>query len=119
MRARAVRRGTRGALLGLGILWWWATARLLLVPGAGVLEAAVAAGGWGLSLLPVHCMPKGRTEGVLAGGRWRRAWTAGAGAREVGVPEAGTSAVVASPGTGTTASPRPRSGEESGPWRPW
>ena len=129
MRARMVRRCARGALLGLGILWWWATARLLLVPGAGVLEAAVAAGGWGLSLLPVHCMPKGRTEGVLAGGRWRRAWTAGAGAREAGVPEAdaskpstpeaGTSAVVASPGTGTTASSHPRSGEESGPWRPW
>lgn len=49
MRARPVRRGARGAVLGLGlgILWWWAAARLLLAPDAGVLEAAVAAGGWG------------------------------------------------------------------------
>ncbi|MFD5328416.1 hypothetical protein [Streptomyces sp. NPDC127092] len=38
-----------------GGLWWWAVARLLLVPGeTGPVEGAVAAGGWGLSLLPVH-----------------------------------------------------------------
>ncbi|MFC8366686.1 MULTISPECIES: hypothetical protein [unclassified Streptomyces] len=64
----------RGAVLGLGALWWWAVARLLLAPDAGVMEGAVAAGGWGLSLLPVHCMPKARAEGALAAGRWRRAW---------------------------------------------
>jgi hypothetical protein len=43
--------------LGLvgGGLWWWAVLRLALVPGqAGLVEGAVAAGGWGLSLLPVH-----------------------------------------------------------------
>ncbi|CAL9418329.1 hypothetical protein [Streptomyces sp. Tu 3180] len=74
MTGRAVRLG---AVLGLGALWWWAVARLLLVPGAGALEGAVVAGGWGLSLLPVHCVPKGRAEGVLAAGRWRRAWRAG------------------------------------------
>ncbi|MFE9926744.1 hypothetical protein ACFYQA_35930 [Streptomyces sp. NPDC005774] len=106
MRARAVRRGARGAVLGLGILWWWAVARLLLVSDAGVLEAAVAAGGWGLSLLPVHCMPKGRAEGALADGRWRWAWEAGAGTPE---PVTSQEAV-------TTASPRPRAGGESGPW---
>ncbi|MFI9823904.1 hypothetical protein ACIHFC_26045 [Streptomyces sp. NPDC052013] len=63
-----------GAVLGLGALWWWAVARLVLAPGAGVLEGTVAAGGWGLSLLPVHCVPEARAEGTLGAGRWRRAW---------------------------------------------
>lgn len=67
----------RGAVLGFGALWWWAVARLLLVPDPGVVEGAVAAGGWGLSLLPVHCMPKARARGALAAGRWRRAWRVG------------------------------------------
>ncbi|MFF8292959.1 hypothetical protein ACF068_27560 [Streptomyces sp. NPDC016309] len=41
--------------LVLGGLWWWAVLRLLLAPGqAGLVEGTVAAGGWGLSLLPVH-----------------------------------------------------------------
>ncbi|MFE3251162.1 hypothetical protein [Streptomyces sp. NPDC059209] len=41
--------------LALGGLWWWAVLRLALAPEhAGVVEGAVAAGGWGLSLLPVH-----------------------------------------------------------------
>ncbi|MEV4879501.1 hypothetical protein [Streptomyces cyaneofuscatus] len=41
--------------LVLGGLWWWAVLRLALQPEqAGVVEGAVAAGGWGLSLLPVH-----------------------------------------------------------------
>lgn len=64
----------RGAVLGLGVLWWWAVARLVLVPDAGVLEGAVAAGGWGLSLLPVHCVPRARAAGALGVGRWRAAW---------------------------------------------
>ncbi|MFD3971030.1 hypothetical protein [Streptomyces cyaneofuscatus] len=39
----------------LGGLWWWAVLRLVLQPEqAGAVEGAVAAGGWGLSLLPVH-----------------------------------------------------------------
>ncbi|MCX4547789.1 hypothetical protein OG204_28135 [Streptomyces sp. NBC_01387] len=39
----------------LGGAWWWAVLRLLLIPGGtGPLESAVALGGWGLSLLPVH-----------------------------------------------------------------
>ncbi|RSS81440.1 hypothetical protein [Streptomyces sp. WAC06614] len=42
--------------LAIGVLWWWAVLRLALQPrGAGPLEGAVAMGGWGLSLLPVHC----------------------------------------------------------------
>lgn len=41
--------------LVLGALWWWAVLRLVLVPDqAGLAEATMAAGGWGLSLLPVH-----------------------------------------------------------------
>ncbi|WP_435850202.1 hypothetical protein [Streptomyces uncialis] len=32
--------------------------RLALAPDAGALEGAVAAGGWGLSLLPVHCVSR-------------------------------------------------------------
>ncbi|WP_405745202.1 hypothetical protein OG422_23450 [Streptomyces sp. NBC_01525] len=41
-----------------GALWWWAVARLVWWPAtAGPVESAVAAGGWGLSLLPVHCVP--------------------------------------------------------------
>ncbi|MFE2141979.1 hypothetical protein ACFXA3_09535 [Streptomyces sp. NPDC059456] len=42
--------------LVLGVLWWWAVLRLAWVPGeAGPVEGAVAVGGWGLGLLPVHC----------------------------------------------------------------
>ncbi|MFE1443810.1 hypothetical protein [Streptomyces sp. NPDC058739] len=66
-----------GAGLGFGALWWWAVVRLAVTPDAGVLEGAVAAGGWGLSLLPVHCVPKGRAAGALATGRWVRAWRVG------------------------------------------
>lgn len=41
--------------LVVGGLWWWAVLRLALVPEhSGIVEGAVAAGGWGLSLLPVH-----------------------------------------------------------------
>ncbi|GAA2533559.1 MULTISPECIES: hypothetical protein [Streptomyces] len=96
MTGRMVRRG---AVLGAVALWWWAVARLLLAPGAGALEGAVAAGGWGLSLLPVHCMPKDRAEGVPAAGRWRRARRAG----------------TVSASGGTAESPRPRS--DGGPGR--
>ncbi|MEH0408731.1 hypothetical protein QA804_06550 [Streptomyces scabiei] len=71
-----------GAALGLGALWWWGVLRLALVPDAGAVEGAVAAGGWGLSLLPVHCVPKGRAPGrpgARQGARgvvrfWRTRW---------------------------------------------
>jgi len=87
-----------GVALGLGGLWWWSVLRLALVPDAGVLEGAVAAGGWGLSLLPVHCVPKvraarvagtaggggaarvaGGVGGAGAGRRWGRGGGVGAG----------------------------------------
>ncbi|MEU6464985.1 hypothetical protein [Streptomyces sp. NPDC046976] len=74
MTGRAVRRTLA---LACGAVWWWAVLRLALGQGAGVLEAAVAAGGWGLSVLPVHCAPKGKAEGELDPGRWAAAWRAG------------------------------------------
>nr|WP_043270891.1 hypothetical protein [Streptomyces sp. CT34] len=48
----------------VGGLWWWAVFRLALWPqSAGPVEGAVVMGGWGLSLLPVHCVPwAGRRE---------------------------------------------------------
>ncbi|WSP84308.1 hypothetical protein OG289_36360 [Streptomyces sp. NBC_01235] len=74
----AVRIVGRGAVLGLGLglgaVWWWAVVRLTVAPDAGALEGAVAAGGWGLSLLPVHCVAKARAVGAVAEGRWRAAW---------------------------------------------
>nr|WP_078630251.1 hypothetical protein [Streptomyces roseochromogenus] len=90
-----VRIARCGVALVLGAVWWWAVLRLALGQGAGVLEGAVAAGGWGLSLLPVHCVPKGRADGALPAGRWVAAWRAGRDA--------------------TRASPHPRSGEVSDP----
>ncbi|GGV15144.1 hypothetical protein GCM10010260_62780 [Streptomyces filipinensis] len=81
-----------GAALALGAVWWWAVLRIALGDGAGVLEGAVAAGGWGLSLLPVHCVPKGQAADAVPAGRWGSAWRAG---------------------DATRASPHPRSGEVS------
>ncbi|MGV9356172.1 hypothetical protein [Streptomyces misionensis] len=86
MTGRTVRRTVA---LGCGAVWWWAVLRLALGQGAGVLEAAVAAGGWGLSVLPVHCAPKGRAAGALDSGRWAAAWRAGEGAADAGVGDVG------------------------------
>ncbi|AUA10832.1 hypothetical protein CFP59_02933 [Streptomyces malaysiensis subsp. malaysiensis] len=50
--------------LALGGVWWWSVLRLAIQPGeAGPVEGAFAAGGWGLSLLPVHCGPSPRRGG--------------------------------------------------------
>ncbi|MGA4846346.1 hypothetical protein ACOBQB_08770 [Streptomyces sp. G5(2025)] len=61
----------RVPLLAVGAVWWWGVLRLALAPDAGALEGAVAAGGWGLSLLPVHCVPKATAK---AQGRRPSAW---------------------------------------------
>ncbi|MFC9944830.1 hypothetical protein [Streptomyces pratensis] len=54
--------------LVLGGVWWWAVLRLVLEPEhAGLVEGAVAAGGWGLSLLPVHVAAAARTERTAEG----------------------------------------------------
>lgn len=63
-----------GVVLGFTVVWWWAVLRIVLVDGAGAIEGAVAAGGWGLSLLPVNCVPRSRAAGALGPGRWRAAW---------------------------------------------
>ncbi|MFI6346264.1 hypothetical protein [Streptomyces sp. NPDC050560] len=60
------------ALVG-GALWWWAALRLALAPRPGVVEAAAVAGGWGLSVLPVHCVPKDRAGRVVRGRHLTRA----------------------------------------------
>ncbi|MFD7261222.1 hypothetical protein [Streptomyces sp. NPDC059874] len=57
--------------LAAGVLWWWAVLRLVLEPAqAGPVEGAVAVGGWGLGLLPVHCVPRPvrRARRGVAGG---------------------------------------------------
>nr|WP_239112637.1 hypothetical protein [Streptomyces anulatus] len=68
----------------LGGLWWWAVLRLVLRPEqAGLVEGAVAAGGWGLSLLPVHAAsvvpvgPSGRSG--RAGRSCRPGWSGWSG----------------------------------------
>ncbi|MER5878221.1 hypothetical protein ACFWA4_31975 [Streptomyces sp. NPDC060011] len=71
MAGRIVRRG---AALVLGVLWWCSVLRLALAPDAGVLEGTIAAGGWGLSLLPVHCVPKSRAAGAVGSDRWWAYW---------------------------------------------
>ncbi|MFF0449330.1 hypothetical protein ACFYT4_23465 [Streptomyces sp. NPDC004609] len=79
----AAARGLVLAALAGGGLWWWAVMRLVLVPErTGLVEGAVAAGGWGLSLLPVHVTAfrgasagAGGTAGAVDGGvtrAWRR-----------------------------------------------
>ncbi|MFI1971312.1 hypothetical protein BLA24_30230 [Streptomyces cinnamoneus] len=66
----------RVVLFLLGLVWCWAMYRLLVQPGrAGFVEGLVATGGWGLSLLPVHCVPRTRgrrPRGAHAGSR--RKW---------------------------------------------
>ncbi|MFG3044141.1 hypothetical protein ACGFZR_04310 [Streptomyces sp. NPDC048241] len=87
MNGRIVRWG---AGLGFGAVWWWAVLRLTLGDGAGVLEGSVVLGGWGLGVLPVHCVAKERAEGAVRTGRWREAWRgAGEGAGEGEGAEAG------------------------------
>ncbi|MFF7298581.1 hypothetical protein ACIPRL_19875 [Streptomyces sp. NPDC090085] len=88
--------------LAVGALWWWAVLRLLLVPAeSGAVEGAVAVGGWGLGLLPVHCVPAPvRRLRRSADGSGRTA--AAPGASPLGV-------------TVTRASTPHRSGEGSGP----
>ncbi|MFD3567775.1 hypothetical protein [Streptomyces sp. NPDC058667] len=70
--------------LAAGGLWWWAVLRLVLVPGeAGPVEGVVAAGGWGLSLLPVHVAASSGRPGALVRritrASRRRRWGAGSG----------------------------------------
>ncbi|MFE9405017.1 hypothetical protein ACFYNY_25340 [Streptomyces sp. NPDC006530] len=59
--------------LVVAALWWWAVLRLVLVPAhTGFVEGAVVAGGWGLSLLPVHVASVSSAR--PRAGRSTRAW---------------------------------------------
>ncbi|MET7288847.1 hypothetical protein [Streptomyces sp. NPDC005573] len=73
-----------GAVLGCGAAWWWAVLRITLGEGAGALEGAIAVGGWGLSVLPVHCVHKERAAGAVAAGRWAGAWRVNAAGKSAG-----------------------------------
>lgn len=63
----------RVTALVAGGMWWWAALRLLAQPGRpATVDGLVLAGGWGLSLLPVHCAPwRRRAAGEGWGGRLR------------------------------------------------
>ncbi|MEH6378134.1 hypothetical protein V7793_27955 [Streptomyces sp. KLMMK] len=81
----------RAVALVAGGLWWWALLRLLAQPGrAGPVDGLVLAGGWGLSLLPVHCGPWRRRDaregllGAVAARVGRLAWVAWACRRRGG-----------------------------------
>ncbi|WP_367825973.1 hypothetical protein [Streptomyces sp. LMG1-1-1.1] len=78
--------------LAAGGLWWWAVLRLLLMPAdAGPVEGAVAAGGWGLSLLPVHvaASSRRRARGAFGGGVDPSAGGAGLSVRGTGASSRG------------------------------
>lgn len=67
-------------VLAAGALWWWAVMRLAAAPAdSGPVEGAIAIGGWGLGLLPVHCAPGparragGRTPAAVGAERATRA----------------------------------------------
>lgn len=92
--------------LAVGILWWWAVLRLVLAPAeAGPVEGAVAVGGWGLGLLPVHCVPgpagARRRAGRRGGGAGRGGGGDGGGGG--GGPAAGESVA----GGSVAEAPRP------------
>ncbi|WSK91771.1 hypothetical protein OG723_28005 [Streptomyces sp. NBC_01278] len=110
-------------VLALGVLWWWAVLRLALAPGdAGPVEGAVAVGGWGLGLLPVHCTPgpvrrarrAAAAEGTAADGTAAGGVAAGGVAAD-GVTANGVVDGVATDGVATRASTLRRSGGGSGP----
>ena len=50
------RRPVRWAIAFVaGVVWWWALLRLVVQPAqAGPFEGLVVAGGWGLSIVPLH-----------------------------------------------------------------
>lgn len=57
----------------MAAVWCWAVADVVARPDeVRPLEATIAAGGWGLSLLPVQCVPQSASHGGIRA--WRRRW---------------------------------------------
>lgn len=55
-----------------GVVWWWALLRLIVQPAqAGSFEGLVVAGGWGLSIVPLHTVrwPRGSSSAARTGVR--------------------------------------------------
>lgn len=53
-----------------GMLWWGALLGVAVRPdAAGVWQSAVAAGGWGLGLIPLHAVPTRVPRSRTARGR--------------------------------------------------
>ncbi|WSL30516.1 hypothetical protein OG564_15385 [Streptomyces sp. NBC_01280] len=108
--------------VAFGALWWWGLLRLAFSPDAGAFEGAVAAGGWGLSLLPVHAVPKSRAAGAV--GSVRPGGTSAGPIRppgaSVGAAGAG-GASVGGAGRGGTSAGEMRSAGAGGGWltRAW
>ncbi|MFD6886462.1 hypothetical protein [Streptomyces sp. NPDC059957] len=100
--------------LSVGVLWWWAVLRLVLAPAeAGPVEGAVAVGGWGLGLLPVHCVPGpvGRRRRGAAGGG--RGGGDGGAAGNGGVPGSGGERAASGPvAVGESGAVPPGGGEQ-------
>ncbi|MCX5295455.1 hypothetical protein OG898_02950 [Streptomyces sp. NBC_00193] len=105
--------------LSVGVLWWWAVLRLVLAPAeAGPVEGAVAVGGWGLGLLPVHCVPGpvgGRRRRGAAGGLGGGAGDGGGAAGNGGERAGAGSVAVGEPGVMPSGSGEPGGGS-SGAW---
>ena len=70
------------AALLLGLVWWWAVLRVALQPArSGPVEQGLAAGGWTLSVLPVHAAPRQRRSPAAA-----KTGRSGAGAPVLALP---------------------------------
>ncbi|MER7736084.1 hypothetical protein ABTX80_34915 [Streptomyces erythrochromogenes] len=98
--------------LTVGALWWWAVLRLVLAPAeSGAVEGAVAVGGWGLGLLPVHCVPAPLRRDRRRAGREAREDRDG----RAGDPGGDGAGAVRAAGAATRASTPHRSDAGSGP----
>lgn len=101
--------------VAFGVLWWWGLLRLAFSPDAGAFEGAVAAGGWGLSLLPVHTAPKSRAAGAVGSVRPGGTSAGGAGRGGTSAGEMRSARAGGAGGWLTRAWRRRRSGGGSGP----
>ncbi|WP_329311649.1 hypothetical protein [Streptomyces sp. NBC_01262] len=65
---RARRPVRLAAALLAGAFWWWAALRLAVTPDrTGPVEGLLAAGGWGLSLIPLHSVTRSESPARVSG----------------------------------------------------